>query len=218
MGQQTGTSQSNGMSEAAIWRTIDAERASLAALLDTLTPAQWATPSLCAGWTVREVAAHVGAGPTIRLGPAVLGLLRARGDFDRFVDTTARRDARRPVGELTAIVRASAGSRRLAPGQKLSYALLDVLVHGQDIARPLGVTRDMPLEAARHCADLVYAMGAPFHARKRLAGVRLVATDLPWTAGEGAEAAGPIASLLLLVSGRRAALADLTGPGVAALT
>ncbi|MDX6744486.1 maleylpyruvate isomerase family mycothiol-dependent enzyme [Actinocorallia sp. A-T 12471] len=206
------------MDDAEIWRHIDAERASLADFLDALTPAQWATPSLCEGWTVREVAAHLTAGPTARLGDVLAGVVRARGNFDRFVDATARRDARKPTAEITATLRASSGSRRLALGQRLSYALLDILIHGQDIARPLGVARPMPLEAARFSTDTVYRMGFPFHARKRLKNVRLVATDIPWTAGQGPEATAPIASLLLLASGRRSAVADLTGPGTALLT
>jgi hypothetical protein len=56
-----------------------------------------------------------------------------------------------------------------------------------------------------------------FHARRRLAGYRLVASDTDWTAGHGNEVTGPIKALLLLVTGRRALLADLSGSGAAAL-
>ncbi|MCD0453150.1 maleylpyruvate isomerase family mycothiol-dependent enzyme [Actinocorallia sp. API 0066] len=205
------------LTEAEQWKVIDGERASLAVLLATLTPAQWAAPSLCAGWTVREVAAHLGAGPTARLPRVLLDVARARGNFNRFVDATARRDARRPPHELVATLRGAVGSRRLAPGQKLSYALLDVLIHGQDIALPLGLDRPMPLAAARQSAEVIYRMGSPFHARKHLTGLRLQATDIKWSAGEGALVEGPIAALLLLVSGRPAALPRLTGPGVTTL-
>ncbi|MQY08196.1 maleylpyruvate isomerase family mycothiol-dependent enzyme [Actinomadura macrotermitis] len=204
------------MRDAAKWQVIADERAGLADLLATLTADQWAHPSLCEGWTVREVAAHLGLGPRMGPGKTALALARARGSFDRMVRDTALREAARPAGELVALLRSGAGSRHLAPGQRLDHALLDVLVHGQDITVPLGIPRPVPLEAARHSAGVLWRMGFPFHARRRLHGVRLTATDTSWTAGEGAEAAGPIAALLLLLTGRHtAALPRLDGPGTA---
>jgi uncharacterized protein (TIGR03083 family) len=95
--------------------------------------------------------------------------------------------------------------------------LLDVLVHGQDIARPIGRRRPMPLPAAAAAADQVWSMGWPFHAQRRLRGLRLSATDVSWSAGDGAAVEGPIAALLLLTTGRDAALDELTGEGVGAL-
>ncbi|TPQ16200.1 maleylpyruvate isomerase family mycothiol-dependent enzyme [Streptomyces sporangiiformans] len=208
------------MHKAAMWRVIDEERADLADLLVSLTPEQWACPSLCEGWTVRHVAAHLSLAPRARLAPVLWDVVQARGNFDRFVDNVTRREAVRPPADLVTELRAASGSRRLAPGQKLADAMMDVLVHGQDIAVPLGIDRPMPLEAARHSTEHVWRMGFPFHARKRLRGLRLVATDTDWSAGEGGDAVveGPIAALLLLVAGRHAAaLARLSGPGVAVL-
>ncbi|WP_238431526.1 maleylpyruvate isomerase family mycothiol-dependent enzyme [Streptomyces cavernae] len=208
-----------GMEKAAMWRVIDEERADLADLLMSLPPEQWACPSLCEGWTVRDVAAHLGFAPRARLAPVLLDVIRARGNFDRFVDNVTRREGTRPPADLLADLRAASGSRRLAPGQNLADAMMDVLVHGQDIAVPLGIDRVMPPEAARHSTEHVWRMGFPFHARKRLRGLRLVATDTDWSAGEGdAVVEGPIAALLLLVSGRHtAALSRLGGPGAAVL-
>ncbi|MGI5170178.1 maleylpyruvate isomerase family mycothiol-dependent enzyme [Spirillospora sp. CA-253888] len=204
------------MREAAKWQVVAAERAGLADLLETLTADQWGHPSLCDGWTVREVAAHLGLGPRMGRRDTLAALARARGSFDRMVRDTALREAARPTAELVALLRAGAGSRHLAPGQKLDHALLDVLVHGQDIAVPLGFRRPVPAEAARHSADVLWRMRFPFHPRRRLRGVRLTATDTAWTAGEGARLAGPIAALLLLLSGRHAAaLPELDGPGAA---
>lgn len=200
-----------------MWQVIDDERAGLADLLASLTGEQWTSPSLCEGWTVREVAAHLSVGPRARLLPILIEAVRARGSFNRMVDNTARQEAVRPPAELVAELRAASGSRHLAPGQKLADAMMDVLVHGQDIAIPLCIDRPMPLEAARFSAEHTWRMGFPFHARKRLRGFRLTATDIPWSAGDGAEISGPIAALLLLASGRHAALSQLTGPGVAAL-
>jgi uncharacterized protein (TIGR03083 family) len=95
--------------------------------------------------------------------------------------------------------------------------LLDILVHGQDIALPLGRIRPMPTAAATAAAQRVWDMGFPFRARKRLAGLRLTATDADWTVGSGAGVEGPIAALLLLATGRDAAVQQLTGDGVRTL-
>ncbi len=119
-----------------MWLILDGERASMADMLASLTEAQWAKPSLCTGWTVRDVAAHLTLGPQTTVSRAVVEIVRARGSFNRMVDRTARRHAARPVDQLVAELRDTVGSRRLAPGQKLADALMDVLVHGQDIAVP----------------------------------------------------------------------------------
>lgn len=205
------------MDEAAMWQVLDDERAGLADLLGSLNAGQWAHPSLCAGWTVREVAAHLSLGPRIGLGTFLIEIVRARGGFNRLVDGTARREAARPRDELVAALRAASGSRHLAPGQRLPDAMMDVLVHGQDIALPLGIDRPMPLEAARVSAEHIWHRGFPFHPDRRLRGFRLTATDVSWSAGDGDDVQAPIATLLLLLTGRYAVLPGLTGPGAAAL-
>jgi uncharacterized protein (TIGR03083 family) len=95
--------------------------------------------------------------------------------------------------------------------------LIDVLVHGQDIAVALGRTRRMPTAAAAAAAQRAWDLWFPFRARTRLAGFRLAATDTDWTVGSGAPIEGPIAALLLLVTGRDAAVGQLTGDGVDAV-
>ncbi len=199
------------MNENEIWQTIDSERAATAELLAGLTDAEWTQPSLCGGWTVREVAAHLTLGPRVTIGEAIKGFVKARGNFNRFVDQTAREAARRPTAEIVANLRGIVGSRKLAPGQKLKDAMMDVLVHTQDIALPLGLERSMPTEAAITSADHLWQMGFPFHARRRLAGRRLAATDADWSAGEGAEVSGPIDALVMLLAGRTATISKLTG-------
>ena len=195
-----------------VWRAVDEQRSSLADLLDELSDREWETPSLCAGWRVREVAAHLTLSHMAAL-PAALALLRARGSFDRMVRDTAIRQAALPTGEFGARLRAMVGSRRKAPGISDLEPLLDVLVHGQDIAIPLGRSRTVPGEAAAVVATRAWTMGRPFHARRRLEGFRLVATDHVWTAGEGSRVEGPVGALLLLVTGRTAVLPQLSGPG-----
>lgn len=84
--------------------------------------------------------------------------------------------------------------------------LIDLLVHGQDICVPLGCHRSMPTDAATAAAERVWAMGFPFHARRRWVGRRLVATDAPFAVGEGREVAAPIADLLLALTGREVSI------------
>jgi uncharacterized protein (TIGR03083 family) len=200
-----------------VWQHIDAERARFADLLDDLTEAEWETPSLCAGWRVRDVAAHLTLAQT-GIGRAAVEIVKARGDVNRMIHDTAVREARLPVERYAPRIRAMAGSRRKAPGVTHLEPLIDVLVHAQDIARPLGRTHPMPLDAAAAAADRVWPDLWPFRPRRHLAGLELVATDHPWRAGSGQRVEGPLASLLLLLTGRSAAVPELRGPGVATLT
>jgi uncharacterized protein (TIGR03083 family) len=115
-----------------------------------------------------------------------------------------------------------AGSRRTAPGVTPLEPLLDVLVHGQDITAPLGRPRTMPVEAATTAAtrvwDMPWPMSSTFSPRRRLAGLRLVADDADWAVGEGDPVEGPIQALLLVLTGRTAAVRDrLSGAGVTRL-
>ncbi|GAA3391162.1 maleylpyruvate isomerase family mycothiol-dependent enzyme [Cryptosporangium minutisporangium] len=197
-----------------VWRAIDVQRDELADLLEALSPDEWEHPSLCPGWRVRDVAAHLTMAANASGAEVLWEIVRARGDFNRMIQDSAVRRARRPTAEIVATVRATVGSRRLAPRTTVYEPLLDLLVHQQDIVRPLGRRRDMPLAEAQAAATRVWEMGFPFGARHRLAGTRLIATDVDWTVGEGAEVCGPIAALLLTLSGRTVALSELTGPGL----
>jgi uncharacterized protein (TIGR03083 family) len=144
---------------------------------------------------------------------------RARGSFNRLNHDIAVRHADRPGADLVAELRERAASRRLPPVTSYRNILFDVLVHGQDIAIPLGRRRAMPPAAARAGAARVWAMGWPFWARRRLAGFHLHATDIEWAAGTGPlEVLGPISALLLLLTGRTAGLDQLTGDGVTELS
>jgi uncharacterized protein (TIGR03083 family) len=198
------------------WQAIDGERLSLADLFGSLSADEWETGSLCTGWRVRDVAAHL---TLARMGmlAGVLAMLRARGNLNRMIRDTAVRQARLPTGQYAVLLRGMTGSRRTAPGITELEPLIDVLVHGQDIAIPLGRTRPMPPAAAATAATRVWSMGGPFHAARKLSGFRLVATDHPWSAGQGRPVEGPIAAILLLLTGRRAALPQLSGPGAAEL-
>lgn len=203
------------MERSEIVPAVAAERLGLADLLDGLTEAEWETPSLCAGWTVRDVVAHLTLTTRLSRLAAVVGMIRARGDINRMIADSARRRAAeyRPA-ELVAQFRETADSSRRPLGTQVWDPLVDVLVHGQDIARPLGRHREMPVE--RVVPALTYMWGSSFYgAQKRLAGLRLIATDADWSAGDGEhELRGPAGELLLVATGRPAGLGQLAGSGV----
>ena len=200
------------------WRVIEEQRLSLADLLEGLTDTQWETPSLCEGWRVRDVAGHVALAPQLTsLSRALVELVRAGGSYNGMVREVSIRHARRPGADLVAELREYAASRELVSLTDHRNILFDILVHGQDIALPLGIEREVPVDAARAGLDRVWGMGFPFRARSRLGGLSLAATDTDWARGEGPRVEGPAWALLLLLTGRTAALDRLTGPGAATL-
>ncbi|WP_067822975.1 maleylpyruvate isomerase family mycothiol-dependent enzyme [Nocardia inohanensis] len=196
-----------------IWQAVRAERVTLVEMLAGLTERQWDEPSLCGEWRVREVVAHIVLSTTPNIASILFNLIRARGNLDRTIrDTAIRLAARTTTGELLAELRAGIDARVTVIGTTPADRLMDLLVHGQDIALPLGIPREMPLPAARSAIDRIWSTGAPFHVRERLAGKRLVATDIDWSAGDGpAVVTGPISALLLLSTGREQAWRQLTG-------
>ncbi len=198
------------------WRVIAAQRRLLADLLAGPDESAWERSSLCREWRVKDVAAHIALTPQ---SPGMLRILgrgfRARGDFDAVNRDLAVAHADRSPAELVALLREHADSRRKPAITTVDNLLFDTLVHVQDVAVPLGLDAAMPLDAAREGAERVWRMGWPFWAGRRLRGLHLIATDVHWSAGEGAEIRGPVQWLLLLLTGRTAAaLPHLTGPGI----
>lgn len=199
----------------AVDEAVAAERLRLADHVADLTDEQWRTGSLCTAWSVRDVIAHLTTTTRMRLLPTLVAAVRARGSVDRMeIALAAERAAAYPTDELVAQLRESAGSNRRAPASGPMDPLMDLVIHGQDIARPLGRTYTSPPEVV--AASLAYVasnrfLGGP----RRVAGVRLVSTDTGWTMGAGPEVRGPDIDLLLMASGRPAGLAALDGPGVA---
>ena len=191
------------MDDATVWAYVDQQRVDLADFLDTLTPQQWRTPSLCEGWTVREVAVHI-VQSTASRPRLVFELLRSGFRFNAMIFRVAR-DPRTPQ-EIAEAMRALVGNRRRPPGTAVADPLMDILVHGQDIAIPLGVERAMPIPAAVIAANRLWTMGFPFNARKRFPQTRFVATDADFSIGEGTEVPGRIQDIVMTLAGRPAAL------------
>jgi hypothetical protein len=148
-------------------------------------------------------------------GRAAVELIRYRGSLARTGRETARRlAARRSDSELIAALRAMVGNRGHLLGTSYLDPMVDILVHGQDIAVPLGLRRNMPLAAAIAAADRVATMRYWSRIRRAVGGVRLEASDADWAHGTGELVRGPIAVLVLVLTGRRARLDELTGRGV----
>lgn len=202
------------------WQVIEQQRLAIADLLDGLTAAQWESPSLCAGWRIRDVAAHLTAvSQPPSPGSLLVDGVRAGGSFHRLNTLATRRRALRPTGQLVADLRADAAVRTVPVVSSQRNVLFDLLVHGQDIAIPLDLDLPVPPEAGADGASRVWTMGWPFWAKRRLRGMRLTATDVDWSVGSGAEISGPIRGLLLLLTGRVATAAPLlSGGGMAQLT
>lgn len=201
------------------WAAIGAQRRVLAGLLETLTDSQCEVPSLCSRWRVKDVAAHVALTPQ---SPGLLRILgkglRARGDFDGLNRDMAIGHAARPTATLVAELQDLADDRSKPAITTLDNLVFDTLVHVQDVARPLGLRVEMPLEPARAGLERVWGIGWPFWARRRLRGLTLNATDVDWSVGNGPEVHGPAGDLLLLLTGRTAAaLPALSGPGTTRL-
>jgi uncharacterized protein (TIGR03083 family) len=203
-----------------IWQSIDAQRMSLADLLEQLPDDEWQQPSLCDGWSVREVAAHLTL-QQVGIGAAISMMLRYRGNADRAIhDCACKRAAILPTEQLIGQIRGMVGSRQHNFGVTYRETLIDILVHGQDIAAPLGRRHDMPPEAAATAASRVWTMRwpPPFPSTRKMEGFRLIATDTSWSVGEGPEVHAPISAILLLGAGRLAALPQLAGEGAPDLT
>lgn len=196
---------------------IRQERAALHATLSTLTPSEWDAASLCDGWRVRDVVAHVNFAVMFSLPATVFGLIKARGDFDRFMKPYAVKKGGRSIAELLAEAEAVSASSDVPPSTKRVDVAIDVLVHHHDIALPLD--RPVPTDPARlrWLADGMVGANKAIGSAERTRGLRLIATDIDWHYGTGPEVRGPAAALIYAASGRAELDNRLEGDGLAPL-
>ncbi|MFD9886655.1 maleylpyruvate isomerase family mycothiol-dependent enzyme [Streptomyces alboflavus] len=215
-GHSQGHSQSNeptapDTSTRRIRSAIAAERHDLADLLDDLAPAQWDAPSLCAGWRVREVAAHMSLGFRYPLPRVLWELLRAGGSLHRMTDRRARADAAAfSARDLAAFLREHADHPWTPPVGGFASALGHDVVHGLDITVPLGLTRRVPEDRLRILLDHVTPKSAKFFGAD-LTGLELRADDTDWSFGSGSPLSGAAQDLLLVAFGRRVPAGRLRG-------
>jgi uncharacterized protein (TIGR03083 family) len=203
------------------WQVVVEQRLALAELLAGLSETDWEQPSLCVGWRVRDVAAHVTLIPIPPSpGSLLVDFAKARGNYSRFNTMASQRRAARTPTQIVQDLRTSAESRSVPRLVNPANVMWDILVHAQDIAIPLRINFPTPPDAGAAAASRIWDLRWPFSfgAKRRLSLFTLTATDANWTMGTGPEIAGPISAILLLLTGRtEAATPLLTGDGVRSL-
>ena len=198
------------------WPIIHEERRALIADLEPLTDEQWATPSLCAGWTVHDVLGHMTATAKMKPGKFFVKMIGAGFNFNRMAASDVAAETAGPPAETLAHFKVRLNATNHPPGP-LNAMVGEAVIHSEDIRRPLGIQREYPTEALVTVADFYKGSNLIVGAKNRIAGVTLRATDADWSHGSGPEASGPLISLILAAVGRRAGLDGLTGEGVATL-
>jgi len=196
-----------------IWQHIHAERAQMAETWATLSPEQWATASWCEGWSVQDTAGHVLAAAEQTPVNFYKELIAAGFRFNVFTDRAAKRLAAVGPAELVRRLKARTTTTNHPPAPVMAM-LGEIIVHGEDIRRPLGLDHRAPEPALVAVADGWKKSNLLIGSKRRIAGLRLRATDTDWAHGEGPEVAGPLVSLVLAMTGRKGAHGDLSGPGL----
>ncbi|MGC1909004.1 MAG: maleylpyruvate isomerase family mycothiol-dependent enzyme, partial [Candidatus Dormiibacterota bacterium] len=189
------------MTSADPWRLIHAERRALIAALETLPDERWATPSLCSNGTVRQVLGHMVA--TAKMTPPrfILGLASAGFRFTVMSEHDVARETAGSTGDPLAHFKQLATSTDHPPGP-ITAMLGEVVLHSEDIRRPLGIERKYPVELLTTVADFYKGSNLLLGSKTRISGLTLQANDTSWTTGNGPEVTGPMISLLLAMTGR----------------
>ena len=206
------------MTTADLMPTIAAERHAFGDVLEGLPASDWDAPSLCSGWRVREVVAHMTM-PFRYPAPRFLGeMVRSRGDFARMADRVARRDAQAPIGTLLEGWRTNENHPWKPPGGGRKGALTHDVVHGLDITIPLGIEHPVSEPALRVVLDHATTPLSLKHFGLDLTGIRLEADDLDWSFGDGEPLRGRARHLLMVLMDRRLPAGLLTGAATARFT
>ncbi|MEO9239382.1 MAG: maleylpyruvate isomerase family mycothiol-dependent enzyme [Jatrophihabitantaceae bacterium] len=199
---------------------VAAERVAVADLLEELTDSECRTQSLCRGWTVQDVAAHVVMVLEITANEFLKTFVRSRGSFDRANERLTARWSARGVRELAQALRNEADSAFAPPGAGPEAMLADTLVHGLDISRPLAIERELPADSVRTALQFLVNLNLPpgqpgpvLVPRRLLDGLMLVADDVDFSHGAGRPVYGSGADMLLAITGRVAGANQLSGSG-----
>ncbi len=196
-----------------IRRLIVAQRHRLSDLAETLDDTAWSGPSLCAGWQARDVVAHCTQSHVAT--PWRVAAEFITSGFSLAVRNERWVAARRPRDRSTVLSEYRATAGRLAvPTMELPYALLEVVIHGYDIAWPMNRTIEVPTPSLVIVANACRRATLFLRAKQRCAGLTLRAQDVAWSAGAGPEVTGPLASIIMAIAGRPKALRDLSGDGL----
>jgi len=209
---------------------IAAHRRVLADALSQLSAEQWHGASLCAGWTPAHVLAHQTMPFRITEAEFMTGMQQCGGDFTKYSDEIAERDSHIPPADLVAVLRENAEHPWAPPGGGLAGALSHDVIHGLDSTWLAGVAYDIPVEAMTMILgmitdplalpeDAVVAAEVQPGAQRAtlfgfpLDGIKVSATDLEWSTGQGAELRGRGRDLLPLLAGRNISHEMFSGPG-----
>jgi uncharacterized protein (TIGR03083 family) len=199
---------------------IATQRAELAEVLTGLPGPSWDEPTLCAGWRVREVVAHITMPFRYGRGRFALELARSRGRFNEMADRLARRDAAAmSPAELAASVRSNIGHPWQPPGGGATGALAHDLIHGLDITVPLGLgVPPVPEERLRPVLPASLDDRSVKFFGVDLDGIELRAQDMDWRLGSGTPLEGAASDLLLVLCGRTLPAGRLSGEPAARFT
>ena len=199
-----------------IWPVVHSERRALAADLQGLSTEDWATSSLCTDWTVRDVLAHMTSAAKLT-PPAFVGKMIGSGfSFDKVQEQGVAANRGATPADTLASFESVVTSVKHPPGPTQTW-LGETIVHSEDIRRALGIQHEYPADAVVTVADFYKGSNLLIGSKKRIDGLTLRATDADWSHGTGPEVSGPILSLVMAMTGRKAADDDLTGEGVATL-
>jgi uncharacterized protein (TIGR03083 family) len=197
---------------------IAAERRDLAVILAGLPPESWDAPTLCRGWRVREVVAHITMPFRYRPLRFAFEMARSRGNFNRMADRCARRDGIAPPEELAAALRDNERNPWKPPGGGFEGALTHDVIHGLDITVALGLGRRVPEERLRTVLAAVTGPKSQKFFGTGLAGIALHAEDLDWSLGTGEPMSGQAQDLALVLCGRTLPPGHLRGAPSARFT
>jgi uncharacterized protein (TIGR03083 family) len=199
------------------WKWIHLERSRLDETLEALAPEQWTVESWCEGWSVHQTVGHVVAAAKQTYPNFFRELASAGFKLNVFADRGARHNAQSDPAEHVRRLRARTTTTNLPPAPVVAM-LGEIVVHGEDIRRPLSLTHQTSEHALIAVAGGWKNSNLLIGSKRKIAGLRLRATDVSWVHGDGPEVSGPLQSLVLAMTGRKGSHVDLTGEGLPELT
>lgn len=186
----------------------------LADCVESLTDQQWEAPSLCEGWSIRDVVAHVTMPARYSEAEFMNELKGFEFDFTRLSNAIAARDGQLPTPRLTADLRCEILHHWTPPGGDQRGALNHAVIHALDIAAPLNQTHVINDDTITIVLDDLTAGETYAHFGTVIKGRRIEANDINWSYGSGTELRGPARELALNLCGRTIPNGHLEGTPV----